>query len=64
MNNYWGAMFTGALIGAGLTYYFIKNEDQLSCAVSRIKNSHRAAMDCFGDLEEELEDMDDLEDLV
>ncbi len=60
MNNYWGAMLTGALIGAGLTYYFINNEEKLSCAVSRIKNSHRAAMDCFEDMEEDSEDMEDL----
>ena len=64
MNNYWGAMLTGALIGAGLTYYFINNEEKISCAVSRIKATHQAARDCFGDIEEDLEELDDLEDLV
>lgn len=57
MNNYWGAIITGALIGAGLTYYFLNNEEQINCAVDRIKSRSREAMNCFDDLEDEIEDM-------
>ncbi len=62
MNNYWGAMITGALIGAGLTYYYLNNEEKLCGTVSRIKSQSREAMNCFRDMEEEMEE--ELEDLV
>ena len=62
MNNHWGAMITGALIGAGITYYLMNNEDKPSYAVNRIKSQSREAMNCFRDMEEEMEE--ELEDLV
>ncbi|MDD3893462.1 MAG: hypothetical protein PHU36_00360 [Syntrophomonadaceae bacterium] len=57
MNNYWGAMITGALIGAAATYYFINNEDKITGAVSRIKSQSEEALNCFRDMEEEAEDL-------
>lgn len=57
MNNFWGAMITGAVIGAAATYYFLNHEDKLINTVSRIKAQSRDAFDSLTDMEEEMDDL-------